>query len=105
MFECILVFCVPVAVELVILKRHLTNAGLVRGCKYMVSLCIACVTNGAAAMDSLEKNVAELVARNTLVVTNKFGPSFVYFDPSGTVFQRGGDGVIGVLPETVRVRR
>jgi hypothetical protein len=60
---------------------------------YMVSLCIACVANGAIAMDSSEKNVAELLTGNTLFVTNKFGPTSVYFDPSGTLFQRSGDGV------------
>jgi hypothetical protein len=61
---------------------------------YIVSLCIACVANGAIAMDSSDKSVGGLVAGNTLFVTNKFGPSSVYFDLSGAVFQRSGDGVI-----------
>lgn len=36
-----------------------------------------------------EQEIRALVSGNTLIVTNKYGPSDIYFDPAGVLLQRG----------------
>ena len=47
-----------------------------------------------AAANANEQEIHTLVSGNTLLVTNKYGPSNVYFDPSGVLLSRGKDPVI-----------
>ncbi len=41
-------------------------------------------------MESKEP-IAAVVSGNTVIVSNKYGPSFIYFDPSGVFMDTGPD--------------
>lgn len=57
-------------------------------------LFFACATNAATALDSTKHGVIDLVTGNTLLVENRWGSSFIYFDSSGLFQATGADGVI-----------
>lgn len=63
-------------------------------CASMALACLAglCAMPGAHAADNTG-HAATLVSGNTMSVTNRFGPSEIYFDPSGRARHTAGDTV------------
>lgn len=66
-------------------NKRLARVGLALAC--LAGVCTASATDIAAG------SAADLVSGNTLSVTNRFGPSYIYFEPSGRIQVTGGSVV------------
>lgn len=47
---------------------------------------------GSASAVESKESIAAVVSGNTVLVSNKYGPSFIYFDPSGVFVNSGPEG-------------
>ena len=56
------------------------------------SFCIS--SFGSASTMESKETIAALVSGNTVLVSNKYGPSSVYFDPSGVFMNTDPDGAL-----------
>ncbi|NHZ88371.1 hypothetical protein F2P45_04925 [Massilia sp. CCM 8733] len=68
------------------LKKPLACASMALACV----ACVACTVPAARTTDNTSHGAASLVSGNTMFVTNRFGPSAIYFDPSGRVRHTAG---------------
>ena len=68
------------------LKKPLACAG-------MALACVACTVPATHTTDNTSPGAASLVSGNTVFVTNRYGPSAIYFAPSGRFRHTGGSSV------------
>ncbi len=63
-------------------------------CASMALACVACAVPAARTTGNTSPGAASLVSGNTIFVTNRYGPSAIYFDPSGRLRDTGGGSVL-----------